>query len=158
MKRTLLSTALGLILTGALTGAAFAQQAQPTQPTLPENSTPNATAPHHHGHHGPNPQRQAEFISKKLNLSADQTAKLTPIFADSAQKRQALFQDQSLTQDQRRAQMKAIHEGTEQQLATVLSPDQLQQLKSMRHGRHGWGPRGPNGSPNQAPQQNPTGV
>ena len=151
MKRILLSTALSLALAGT---AAFAQQAQPT---LPENSTPNANAPYHHrGHHAPNPQRQAEFISKKLNLSADQTARLTPIFADRAQKTQALFQDQSLTPDQRHAQMKAIHQNTEQQLATVLSPDQLQQLKSMHHGRRGWGPRGPNG--NQAQPQNSTGI
>ena len=61
------------------------------------------------------------MISKKLNLSADQTAKLTPILTDRAQKTQALLQDQSLTPDQRHAQMKAIHENTEQQLATVLS-------------------------------------
>jgi Spy/CpxP family protein refolding chaperone len=154
MKRILLSTALSLAIAGT---AAFAQQAQPT---LPENSSPNANAPYHHGgHHAPNPQRQAEFISKKLNLSSDQTAKLTPIFADSAQKRQALFQDQSLTQDQRRAQMKSIHQNTKQQLATVLSPDQMQQLKSMRHGRRGgWGQHGPNGAPNQAQPQNPTGL
>ena len=154
MKRTLLSTALALALTGT---AAFAQQ---SQPTLPENSTPGANAPYHHrGHHAPNPQRQAEFLSKKLNLSADQTAKLTPIFADSAQKRQALFQDQSLTQDQRRAQMKAIRENTQQQLATVLSPDQMQQLKSMKHGHRGGWNRGPDGSPNQAPApQAPSGL
>ena len=154
MKRLLLSTALTLALTGT---AAFAQQAQPT---LPENGSPNANAPyHHHGHHAPNPQRQAEFISKKLNLSADQTAKLTPIFADRQQKTQALFQDQSLTQQQRHEQMKAIHQNTEQQLATVLTPDQLQQLKSMRHGhRGGWGQHGPNGNPNQAPQAATTGL
>jgi Spy/CpxP family protein refolding chaperone len=154
MKRILLSTALSLALAGT---AAFAQQAQPT---LPENSSPNANAPYHHGgHHAPNPQRQAEFISKKLNLSADQTAKLTPIFADRAQKFQALMQDQSLTPDQRHEQMKAIHQSTEQQLATVLTPDQMQQLKSMKHGhRGGWGQRGPNGSPNQAQPQNPSGV
>ena len=64
MKRLLLSTALTLALTGT---AAFAQQAQPT---LPQSSTPHA-AGHHRGHHKPNPQQQAEFISKKLNLSAD---------------------------------------------------------------------------------------
>lgn len=154
MKRFLLSTALTLALAGT---AAFAQQAQPT---LPENSSPNANAPYHHrGHHAPNPQKQAEMISKQLNLSADQTAKLTPILADREQKTQALFQDQSLTQDQRHAQMKAIRENTQQQLATVLSPDQMQQLKTMRHGRRGgWGQHGPNGNPNQAPQQNPTGL
>lgn len=144
MKRILLSTALTLALTGT---AAFAQQAQPT---LPENS-PNANAPYHHRHHAPNPQKQAEFLSKKLNLSADQTAKLAPIFADRDQKTQALFQDQSLTPQQRHEQMKAIHQNTEQQLATVLSPDQMQQLKSMHHGRRGWGHHGPNGDNNQAP-------
>jgi len=154
MKRLLLSTALTLALAGT---AAFAQQAQPQ---LPENSSPNANAPYHHrGHHAPNPQKQAEMISKKLNLSADQTAKLTPILTDRAQKFQALMQDQSLTQDQRHAQMKAIRESTQQQLASVLSPDQMQQLKSMRHGRRGgWGQHGPNGNSNQAPQQNPTGL
>ena len=154
MKRKLLSTALTLALMGT---AAFAQQ---SQPTLPENSSSNANAPyHHHGHHAPNPQKQAEMISKKLNLSADQTAKLTPILADRDQKFQALMQDQSLTQDQRHAQMKAIRETTQQQLATVLSPDQMQQLKSMKHGRRGGWQHGPNGSnPNQPQPQNPTGL
>jgi periplasmic protein CpxP/Spy len=151
MKRLLLSTALTLALTGA---AAFAQQAQPT---LPENS-PNANAPYHkHGHHRPNPQQQAEFLSKKLNLSADQTAKLTPIFTDREQKTQALFQDQSLTPDQRHTQMKAIHQNTEQQLATVLTPDQLQQLKSMKHGHRGGWQHGPNGNGQPQPQA-PSGL
>jgi hypothetical protein len=153
MKRNLLSTALGLVLAGAFTATtAFAQQTQ-----LPENA-PDANAPaHHFRHHAPNPQRQAEFISKKLNLSADQTAKLTPIFADRAQKFQALMQDQSLTPQQRHEQMRSIHQNTEQQLATVLSPDQIQQLKTMRHGHRRFGPRGPNGD-NQTPQpQAPTG-
>ena len=149
MKRILLTTALTLALTGT---AAFAQQAQQT---LPENS-PNANAPYrHHGHHAPNPQRQAEMISKKLNLSADQTAKLTPIFADQDQKTQALFQDQSLSPQQRHEQMRAIHQSTEQQLATVLSPDQLQQLKAMRHNHRG---HGPNGDNNQAPSTAPSGL
>jgi Spy/CpxP family protein refolding chaperone len=150
MKRILLSTALGLafIGTAALTGsAAFAQQAPPT---LPENA-PNAAAPAHHRHHAPDPQHQAEFLSKKLNLSADQTAKLTPIFAGRDQKFQSLMQDQSLTPQQRHEQMKAIHQSTEQQLATVLTPDQLQQLKTMHHGHRRSGPNGPNGDNNQAP-------
>ncbi|HEY4008873.1 MAG TPA: hypothetical protein VGM11_01895 [Acidobacteriaceae bacterium] len=146
MKRIILSTALTLALTGA---TAFAQQAQPT---LPEG------APHHR-HHAPDPQHQAEFLSKKLNLSADQTAKLTPILADRDQKFQALRQDQTLTPEQRHEQMRAIHQSTEQQLATVLSPDQLQQMKAMRHNHHGWGQRGPNGDNNQAPPpQAPSGI
>lgn len=152
MKRILLTAALTLTLTGT---AAFAQQAQPT---LPENS-PNATAPfHHRGHHAPNPQRQAEFLSKKLNLSPDQTAKLAPIFADRDQKFHALMQDQSLTSEQRHEQMRAIHQSTEQQLATVLTPDQLQQMKAMRHNHRGNWQHGPNGDNSQAPPQNPSGL
>jgi protein CpxP len=153
MKRILLSTALTLALTGT---AAFAQQ---TQSTAPDN-TPNANAPYHHRHHGPpNPQKQAEFVSKKLNLSADKTAQLTPIFADQDQKFQALFQDKSLTPDQRHEQMKAIHQNTQQQLATVLTPDQIQQLKAMRHNHHGNWQRGPNDNNNQGqPATPPSGL
>jgi hypothetical protein len=152
MKRIILSTALTLALTGA---AAFAQQTQ----TLPDSSQ-NTPAGHHVRHHAPNPQHQAEFISKKLNLSADQTAKLTPIFADRDQKFQALMQDQSLTPQQRHEQMKAIHQNSEQQLATVLSPEQLQQLKSMHHNHRRFnGPNSPSGDNNQAPApQAPSGL
>jgi periplasmic protein CpxP/Spy len=154
MKRNLLTTALGFVLASALTGAAFAQQTQSTTP----DTAPNGNAPYHHRHHGPpNPQKQAEFVSKKLNLSADKTAQLTPIFANRDQQMQALFQNQSLTPEQRHEQMKAIHQSTEQQLATVLTPDQIQQLKAMRHNHHGNWQRGPNGNNGQAPQA-PSGL
>ena len=149
MKRTILSTALAI----ALSGAAFAQQTPPAAP----QDTPGA--PMHHGHHHPNPQKQAEMLSKRLNLSADQTAKLEPILADRDQKFQALMQNSSLTPDQRHEQMKAIHQSTEQQLASVLTPDQLQQLKTMRHGRRGFGPHGPKGPNSEAqPTPSPSGL
>lgn len=148
MKRVILSTALTLALAGS---AAFAQQTLPAPSQ--DAQTNSQTAPmHRHGHHHPDPQRQAEFLSKKLNLSADQTAKLAPILADRDQKFQALRQNSSLTPEQRHEQMKAIHESTRQQLAAVLTPDQLQQLKSMRHNHRGFGPHGPRGDNNQAPQ------
>lgn len=150
MKRMMLSTALAVALIGA---AAFAQQT----PSAAPQDTPGA--PMHHGHHHhPNPQKQAEMLSKRLNLSADQTAKLEPILADRDQKFQALRENTSLTPDQRHEQMKAIHQSTEQQLATVLTPDQLQQLKTMRHGRRGFGPHGPKGPTGEAqPTPPPSG-
>lgn len=143
MKRLLLSTALTLALTGSV---AFAQQ-----PAAPQDAPPaNAPMHQHHFHHA-NPQRQADRLSKRLNLSADQTAKLAPIFADRQQKFHALMQDQSLTPDQRHEQMRAIHQSTEQQLASVLTPDQLQQMKAMRHNHRRFGPDGPN--PQAQPDQ-----
>jgi protein CpxP len=119
MKRLLLSTSLALVLTGSL---AFAQQ---------QDATPARAAKHHHAH---NPQREAAKLSKKLNLSPEQTAKLEPILADREQKIAALRADTSLSPDQRRQQFRSIHESTKTQLAGVLTPDQLQQLRTMRHG------------------------
>ena len=120
MNRVLLSTSLALALSG---GLAFAQQQDPA---------PAPAAKHHHTH---NPQREAAKISKKLNLSSDQTAKLEPILADRNNKIAALRNDTTISPVVMKQQMKAIHQQTRQQLATILTPDQLQQLRSMRHGR-----------------------
>lgn len=152
MKRILLSTALTLALAGS---AAFAQQSQPAPPQDAPAAGPQAF--HHGHHHHANPQREADFLSRRLSLSADQTAKLEPIFADRDQKFQALRQDQSLTPQQRHEQMRAIHQSTEQQLATVLSPDQLQQMKAMRHNHRRFnGPNSPNGQ--EQPPAPPSGL
>jgi protein CpxP len=121
MNRLLLSTSLALALSGSL---AFAQQQDPA---------PAPAAKHHHAH---NPQREVAKLSKKLNLSSDQTAKLEPILADRQQKIAALRADTSLSPDQRRQQFRNIHESTRTQLAGVLTPDQMQQLRNMHHGRH----------------------
>ena len=124
MNRFILSTSLALALSGTL---ALAQQpdAAPTQ--VP------AEDPHHHAH---NPQREAARLSKKLNLSPDQTAKLEPILADRDQKLATLNNNNAAVSPLvMRQQMKAIHQQTMQQLATVLSPDQIQQMKARHHGR-----------------------
>jgi periplasmic protein CpxP/Spy len=128
MKRLLLSTSLALALSTTLV---FAQQ---------QDATPAPTAnAHRHAH---NPQREAARLSKKLNLTSDQTAKLEPILADRDQKISALRNDTTITPVVMKQQMRAIHKDTKQQLATILTPDQLQQMKALRHGH---------GAPNQAP-------
>jgi periplasmic protein CpxP/Spy len=120
MNRILLSTSIALALS---TGLVFAQQ--------PE-AVPAPTAKvHRHAH---NPQREAAKLSKKLNLSSDQTAKLEPILADRDQKIAALTSDTPISPMIMKKQMHAIHQQTREQLATVLTPDQLQQLKSRHHG------------------------
>ena len=122
MNRMLLSTSLALALATSL---AFAQQAE----------TPAPAAKHHHAH---NPQREAAKLSKKLNLSSDQTAKLEPILADRDNIIAALNNDTTISAVAMKQQMRAIRQQTREQLATVLTPDQMQQLRSMHHG-HGRG-------------------
>ena len=82
MNRILLCTSLALALSGTLL---FAQQQQDAAPA------PAPTA-HRHAH---NPTREAAKLSKKLNLSSDQTAKLEPILAGRDQKIAALISDRA---------------------------------------------------------------
>ena len=139
MKRFAVATSLALSLSF---GAAFAQQ-------TPDAQQGPATSQGEHHHHAPNPQKQAEHLSRRLNLSPDQTAKIEPILASRDQQMQALWQNQQLTPGDRHQQMRSINEQSEQQMSGVLSPDQMAQLKAMRHhGHHG---QEGEGQPNQAP-------
>lgn len=127
MKRIILPLSLALSLT---CGAAFALQT-----TDAPQQQAAATEGHHH--HAPNPQRQAEFLTKKLNLTPDQTAKIQPILAERDQKMQAVWGNQQLAPQDRHQQMRSINEAAEQEMSGVLSPDQMTQLKAMRHNHRG---------------------
>jgi Spy/CpxP family protein refolding chaperone len=129
MNRLLLSTSLALALSTSLV---FAQQQDAAPAPAP------AAKAHRHAH---NPHREAAKLSKKLNLTSDQTAKLEPILADRDQKIAALRNDTTIAPVVMKQQMRAIHKDTKQQLATILTPDQLQQMKALHHGH---------GNPNQA--------
>jgi protein CpxP len=126
MKRLILPTAMALVLSG---GLAFAQTAAPA----PDPQQAPAARPHHMH----NPHKEAKRLSQALNLTPDQTAKLEPILADRDQKEAALMSNTSLDPKDMHKQRRAIERGMDDQLATVLTPDQLTQMKSMHHGHHG---------------------
>jgi Spy/CpxP family protein refolding chaperone len=133
MNRLLLSTSLALALSGSLV---YAQQ--------PDAAPAPTAQAHHHTH---NPQREAARLSKRLNLSSDQTAKLEPILADRDKKIAALTGDTSISPMIMKKQMYTIRQETRQQLASILTPEQLQQIKSHHRGQ---------GAPAQPqPQPNP---
>ncbi|RZU39986.1 hypothetical protein [Edaphobacter modestus] len=133
MKRLLLTSALALTLAAP---AAFSQQPAAQQPANDATAQQPAANDGHH-HHSFDPHKAAQHLSKRLNLTSDQTAKLEPILATQQQKIASLRSNTSLTPDQRREQFRTIHQETQTQLSSVLTPDQLQQLQSMRrfHGR-----------------------
>ncbi len=136
MNRLLLSTSLALALSS---GLVFAQQ---------QDTAPPLTAQRHAYTH--NPQREAAKLSKRLNLTSDQTAKLEPILSDRDQKIAALKSDTTIEPMIAQKQMRAIHQQTRQQLATILTSDQLQQMKA----RHNHGAPAQT-SPQEQPQANP---
>jgi protein CpxP len=121
MNRFFLSTSLALILSGSL---ALAQE--------PAAPAPAPAVKHHHRHQH-DPQRETARLSKRLNLSADQSAKIEPILAGRDQKIAALKNDTTMSPMIMHKQMHAIHQETRQQLATVLTPEQLQQIRAHRH-------------------------
>jgi Spy/CpxP family protein refolding chaperone len=67
---------------------------------------------------------------ESLNLTDDQKPKVKDIFADAKTKRQAVSNDTSLSDDQKKAKLKELHEGTMAKLNAVLTPDQQTELKS----------------------------
>ena len=64
-----------------------------------------------------------------LNLTDDQKSKIKDIFSDAKSKREAIFNDTSLTEDQKKAKMKELHTGTMAKVNEVLTPEQRTQLK-----------------------------
>lgn len=125
MKQIVLTSALLLSFAGT---AAFAQTAAPqAQTAVPQTQ---ATQKHHHRAH--NPHKTALKMGKQLGLSQDQTAKLEPILAERQQKMKALHDDTTLTADQKKDQRRQIQENTRTEMSSVLTPDQMQQLKTAR--------------------------
>ncbi len=73
---------------------------------------------------------------ESLNLTEDQKPKVKDIFTDAKTKRQAIFTDSSLSDDQKKAKMKELHEGTMAKLNEVLTPQQQTELKSKIEAAH----------------------
>jgi protein CpxP len=132
MKSTILAAALTLSFAGT---AAIAQMPAPSDPAQ-QNTIQQNTAQQRM----PDPHRAAMRIGRQLNLSPDQTAKLEPILADRRQRVLALRSDTSLTDAQRKKQLHIVQAGTRMQMANILSPDQMKQLKTMRKNRMQDGP------------------
>jgi Spy/CpxP family protein refolding chaperone len=86
-------------------------------------------------------------MREMLDLSEDQVTKLKPIlkaeFEELAAKRKELGKDAS--QEDRQAAMKTIHEKYRSQIEAILTPEQIEKLKSMKPGK------GKNGKGKDAP-------
>ena len=111
-----------LVLSAA--GVTFAQ-------TSPQASTPDKHAAVHQK--GESAEQHLQMLSEKLNLTDDQKAKLKPILQDQMQQMKAVREDSSLSEDQRRAKMKSIHESLHDQINAVLTPEQQAKFKQMQH-------------------------
>ncbi|HTV04157.1 MAG TPA: hypothetical protein VME86_02230 [Acidobacteriaceae bacterium] len=145
-------TLSGLLTLGIAAGAAFAQ----------DNTAPppqNAPMPMH-GHHRMSPEQQLQHMTKQLDLTSDQQSQIKPILESRQQQMQALWQDQSLTQQDRHQKMRAIQQDSSSKIESVLNDTQKQKYEAMmaqmrehrmHHGMGGNMPPPDNSS--QPPQQ-----
>jgi Spy/CpxP family protein refolding chaperone len=118
-------------------------------------NTPPA-APPPADNHGSGMRGRPDF-AKELNLTDDQKPKFKAIMDAQMQKMRDLREDDSLSQDDMRAKMKAIHDDTATQLKTVLTADQFAKWQKMSKHMHRPPPDGENGAgtpPPDAPPQN----
>lgn len=83
--------------------------------------------------------KKADRLSQKLNLSDAQKAQIQNIFNGARADSQAVKNDTSLTEAQRRDRLKGIHKTTQSAMMNVLTPTQQaqwQQIKAEHRGGH----------------------
>lgn len=120
------------IFLGALLSASMVLAQAPST-----NQTPGANAPQaaqgHRGyqHRNFSPQQFAAHLGKRLGLSSDQVAQITPILAARQQQMQTLRADASLSRQDRHTKVRAIMQDTNSKIEAVLNDTQKQRFEQM---------------------------
>jgi protein CpxP len=143
MRSRLFTLALGGALTLGVTGAALAQEPPPPPPDQAQGG-PGPGG----GMRRMDPNKQLEHLTQALDLTADQQTQIKPVLMDRQQKLQALFQNESLSQDDRRTQARSVVEASNTKIESVLNDQQKQKFAAMQQ-RMRRGPGGP--PPGEAP-------
>ena len=146
MNATKATIVLGALLS---TSILFAQAPDANQ--APAANAPQA-APAQPGnfHRNFDPSQQAAHLGRKLGLSSDQVAQITPILAARRQQMQALRADSSLSGQDRHAKARAIMQDSTSKIEAVMTDTQKQQFEQMRAARRAHHNHQPQAS--QAPQ------
>ncbi len=147
MKRAINVAGLGfavLLLVGFGT-ATRAQDQGSQQPSAQSESQDHKTM-----HHS-----RLDWLSKKLNLTDDQKAKLKPILDDESSSMKGVRDDTSLSQTEKHAKMKDIHQATDSKINDILTPEQQQKFAQMQQqmkDHHKDKMANPQPAPDSAPQ------
>ena len=115
---------------------------------------PPADRPHGGHEHREEMREHFKKMVQELNLTPDQQTKGEAILKQSAEARKALWDDTSLSQEDKREKMKELRKSTEDQIHALLTPDQQAKAKEMREKHH------PQGQPpaGQPTPDKPTGT
>jgi len=78
------------------------------------------------------PAQKLQQLSQVLNLSPAQQEQLLPILQAEAPKIEAIKSNPSMTEGQKLAQMRAIHQQSDPQVKAILSPQQYETWQNIR--------------------------
>jgi hypothetical protein len=76
--------------------------------------------------------QKIEQLATQLQLTPQQKMKLIPILRAEAPKVQAIKADTSLSMLQKMEQLKSVHDETDPQVKSILTPEQYQKLQEIR--------------------------
>ena len=110
--------------------AAFAQQNPPAQ----------ASGEHKHGQMGHdmgNVDEHVKELSTKLDLTADQQAKVKAILQEHHQQMQAMMKDESMSKADKHAKMESMHDSVHAKVRELLNDDQKKKFDAMVHDMQG---------------------
>jgi len=86
--------------------------------------------------HGmPSVDERVQHLTKMLNLSSDQQAKVKTILEEQRDQMTALKGDTSMSQQDRRAKFQLIHQDAQQKIEGVLTDEQKTKFEQM-HAQH----------------------
>ena len=138
-RRSLVATAVlaALISLGLAVGTAFGQDEQAPPPPPQAGQQPDQQSGAGMGgrmghHHMPTVDDQLKHLTKKLNLSDDQQAKLKPILEDQRKQMDAIRSDSSLSRQDRFGKMQELRQSSDTQIKSVLNDDQQKNFDKMR--------------------------
>ncbi|RYF81204.1 MAG: hypothetical protein EOO03_16830 [Chitinophagaceae bacterium] len=89
-------------------------------------------------------QKRAAMMKEKLALTDDQAAKLKAHNEATHSKIKAIQENQTLSQEQKKAQMESIKEASKTERKNILTAEQLKKMEEMKKaGQHKKGTKGP---------------
>ncbi len=110
--------------------------AQSTTNTSPDQTDQtSASGPKEWYHHHRSPEKQLAKLTTKLGLDATQQGQIKPVLVAQAEQLKSIFENTSLTKEQKHEQIKTLRESTKQQIESFLNPTQLAQFKEL-HPHH----------------------
>jgi hypothetical protein len=87
-------------------------------------------------------QKQANMMKERLGLTDDQSAKLSTHRAEMGEKMKAIRENKSLSDEQKKDQLKELHKTQKDAMKSILTEEQMKKIKEEgmhKHRPHGEG-------------------